>query len=82
MGLSLAFVLAGCGNIMPTSSWPGLLVRRGAGYVTSTHGKIYALAADTGAQQWEIPVKAGDKAAKPFTALAFSGGAVLFGSFC
>lgn len=54
---------------------------RNAVYVTTTHGKIYALAADTGAQQWEIPVKAGDKAAKPFTALTFSGGLIFVGSF-
>jgi len=57
------------------------LVTHDTVYVTTSHGKIYALAADTGTQRWEIPVKAGEKAAKPFSALAFSGELLFVGSF-
>ncbi len=81
MGLALASVLSGCGTIVPTSTWPGLIVAGGVVYVTTPQGKLYALSAETGAQQWEYPVKADQKAPKPFTALAAGEGLIYVGSF-
>lgn len=79
--LPLVIVLAGCGSVVPTSSWPGLLVTGNTVYVTTPQGKLYAVAADSGTQQWEFPPKVEEKAPKPFTALAADEGLIFVGSF-